>query len=197
MRENGIQGCPVRPRRGGELWYVAAPTDLLRREFRVSTLDSAWMGDMKEIATSEGVLRLAAIEDACSRAIVGYAFGVVANTSLTLRALAMARRRRNPKMGLICHSDRGSQYRSRRYETAVERMGGKSSYSAVGVPHDNACIESFFATLQREVLDDAYYRTRAQAKSAVLKFISYYNTERLHSTLGYRTPTEVQEARAA
>jgi putative transposase len=197
MRENGLQASKVVRHHGGDLWYVAAPTDLLKRKFSVKALDRVWMGDFTDIPTDEGVLKLAAIEDACSRAIVGYAMSSICDTSLALRALSHAKRWRKPRAGLIYHVDRGSQFRSWRHEAAVENMGALSSYSAKGTPHDNACIESFFATLQKELFEDSHFTTKRQARSAVARFIRYYNFDRLHSTLGFNTPAEIQLAKAA
>jgi putative transposase len=156
-------------------------------------LDRTWAADITYIPTRDGWLYLAVVLDLASRRVVGWALRTRLDQSLTLAALDMALTHRRAR-GVLHHSDRGGQYASRAYQDRLARAGCTASMSRVGDCWDNAVVESFFATLTKELLAIAPLATRADASSAVVEFIeSWYNRRRRHSTLGYRTPVEYEQ----
>jgi transposase InsO family protein len=143
----------------------------------------------RHIPTGEGWLYLAVILDLCSRGIVGWAMSERITRPLTLDALGMALGRRRPPQGLLHHSDRGSQYASGDYQTALVREEIVCSMSRRDDCRDNAVAERFFATLKVELVHDALWPTRAAARGAVFEFIEiFYNRHRRHSSLGFLSP---------
>jgi len=180
--------------------------NLLQRNFTVpaqAALDRVWVSDMTYVPTRAGWLFLAIVLDLASRRIVGWAMGETMDVTLPLAALRMALAQRRPAAGLICHSDRGSQYAAGAYRAALHTAGAVASMSRTGDCWDNAVAESFFATLEHELLVDHDWATRTQARHAIFDFIEvWYNRERQHSSLGYVSPVQfeqrfVQSARAA
>lgn len=171
--------------------YPVAP-NLLKQDFTVDKPNAVWVGDITYIGTDEGWLYLTAVEDLFNRKVVGWALDSVMPTKLTKSALSMAIGRRNPSAGLIFHSDRGVQYASFEYEY-LRQHKMIQSMSAKGDCYDNACAESFFATLKKELIHGRKFKTRAEAKRAVINYIeTWYNSRRLHSTLGYMSPNEFE-----
>ena len=163
--------------------------NLLDREFSVDTPNARWAADITYIWTSEGWLYLAVVLDLFSRRIVGWAMGTTLERSLVLAALDMAVTSRQPQAGLLCHSDRGSQYASGDYQQALKNANAVCSMSRKGNCWDNAPTESFFATLKRELVHRRRFATRQEARSAVFAWIeTWYNRKRRHSTLGYLSP---------
>ena len=155
--------------------------------------DVTWAGDITYIPTQEGWLYLAVLLDLASRRVVGWALGTRVDQELTLRALHMALLHRGARDGRH-HSDRGVQYAALAYQRLLAEAGFTASMSRVGNCWDNAVVESFFATLTKELLIDGVFATRAEASRAVFEFIEiWYNRQRRHSTLGYRTPVEFEE----
>jgi putative transposase len=155
--------------------------------------DVTWAGDITYIPTQEGWLYLAVLLDLASRRVVGWALGTRVDQDLTLRALRMALLHRGARDGRH-HSDRGVQYAALAYQRLLAEAGFTASMSRVGNCWDNAVVESFFATLTKELLIDGVFATRAEASRAVFEFIEiWYNRQRRHSTLGYRTPVEFEE----
>ncbi len=145
------------------------------------------------IPTGEGFLYLAAIKDMATRQIVGWSMADHLRAGLCIDALVMALQRCQPARGLIHHSDRGVQYASGPYRDVLERHGITQSMSRRGNCLDNAPMESFFASLKKEHVHQARFRTREAAKAAVFDYIEvFYNRQRLHSALGYRTPAEAR-----
>ena len=199
MRVEGIQGAYVPPkRRSGDgvlgVEGVKAWPDLVRRDFQPDAPNQLWCSDMKQIQTEEGVLHLASVLDCFSRRIVGWAMGAVADAGLVARALEMAVSQRRPGEGLIHHADQGCQYTAVAFGAACRAHGITQSNSRKGTPHDNAVKESFFASLQKERLRRRSFATHEQARSSVFQYIEeFYNRRRLHSTLGYRCPDEVEQ----
>jgi putative transposase len=172
--------------------YPVAP-NLLKQDFTVDKPNAVWVGDITYIGTDEGWLYLAAVEDLFSRKVVGWALDSVMPTKLTKSALSMAIGRRNPSAGLIFHSDRGVQYASFEYQEYLRQHKMIQSMSAKGDCYDNACAESFFATLKKELIHGRKFKTRVEAKRAVINYIeTWYNSRRLHSTLGYMSPNEFE-----
>ena len=167
--------------------------NILDRKFEVDAPDVAWVTDITYVWTSEGWLYLAAILDLFSRRVVGFAMGDRIDRALVLDALCAAVGRRVPNAGLVHHSDRGSQYASNDYQTALDDLGVVCSMSRKGNCWDNAVAESFFATLKTELTYLRRFATRAEAREAIFEFIeTFYNRERRHSTLGYLSPVEYE-----
>jgi len=177
--------------------YPAAP-NLLQRQFSVTTnpqltaRDRVWAADITYIPTHEGWLYLAVVLDLASRRVVGWALRTRLDQELALSALRMAlTQRRVPRAAgaPVHHSDRGVQYASGAYRRLLHEAGFLASMSRVGDCWDNAVVESFFATLTKELLTDGVFATRAGARRALFEFIEiWYNRKRRHSSLGYRTP---------
>ena len=163
--------------------------NLLERQFGSDTPDTRWSSDISYVWTGEGWLYLAVVLDLFSRRIVGWAMGTTLERSLVLSALAMAIQGRQPQAGLLCHSDRGSQYASGDYQKALEKMGAVCSMSRRGNCWDNAPTESFFASLKRECVYRHRFATRVEARGALFHWIEvWYNRKRRHSSLGYVSP---------
>jgi len=194
MRAARIQGVHIRRRRWrkgpGELG--PAP-DRVARRFSTDGPDRVWVTDITFIATDEGWLHLAAIEDLFSRRIVGWSMAPHIRTELVIDALEMAVANRRPSPGLVHHSDQGSQFTSFAFGRRLRDTGILPSMGAVGTAYDNAVAESFFATLKRELVDRRRFATRAEARSAIFEFIEvFYNRQRRHSTIGMISPAEFE-----
>jgi len=160
--------------------------------------DQAWVADLTYIRLPTTFVYLACLLDAWSRRCVGWRLSRTIDTSLPLAVLEQALAARRPGPGLIHHSDRGVQYASAAYTARLGEAGAHSSMSAAGNPYDNAKAESFFKTLKREEVHLNQYRTFAEAEANLDRFIGdVYNTERLHSSLGYRPPIEFEADAAA
>lgn len=168
----------------------------LARRFDVqwhSACDRAWAADITYLWTHEGWLYLAIVLDLASRRVVGWCADRHLDHSLTLRALQMALRHRQPRAGALHHSDRGTQYASVAYQQLLARHGLVCSMSRLGDCWDNAVVESFFATLKTELAVDADWPTRAVACRELGEYIEvWYNCQRRHQTLGYRTPMQYE-----
>lgn len=158
--------------------------------------DQIWVADITYIWTMEGWLYLAVIMDLYSRRIVGWSMSSSINTALVLGAWNMALTHRNPPAGLLFHSDRGVQYASLQYRTALELSRAIASMSRKGNCYDNAVMEAFWSTLKLELIYREEFQTHAQAQSKIFDYIEvFYNRKRLHSSLGYQTPVEFENAR--
>ena len=163
--------------------------NLLARAFTVQTPNARWTTDITYIWTQQGWLYLAVILDLFSRRVVGWAMGSTLERSLVLSALDMALADRRPTAGLLCHSDRGSQYQSGDYQARLKENGVTCSMSRKGNCWDNAPTESFFATLKRELVYRTTFASREAARTAVFEWIeTWYNRKRRHSSLGYLSP---------
>lgn len=171
--------------------------NLLRRDFSASAPNQKWVGDILGIWTDQGWLYLAALLDTYSRLIVGWAMSQYRDEALVTDALRMALLRRNipHDTTLIHHTDRGSQYTADDYLALLKASGIQVSMSDKGDPYDNAMMESCFSTLRAELTDLERFPTRQAAKTAVFDFIEvFYNRQRLHSSLGYRSPAAFETA---
>jgi len=167
--------------------------NLLKRDFSTSRPNEVWLADLTYIWTMEGWLYLAAVLDLFGRRIVGWALDSHIKAELACRALRMAINRRQPDAGLIHHSDRGSQYASKKYQKLLQANQMRPSMSRKGDCWDNAPMESFFHTLKTELIHHRVYQTREQAKREIIEYIEmFYNTRRLHSALDYSTPAEYE-----
>jgi putative transposase len=190
MRSHGIRGrhkrkFVVTTQRNAQ--DLVAP-NVLDRRFEVAELNTVWAGDITYIPTVQGWLFLAVVLDLSSRLIVGYALAEHMRTELAIEALTRACWRRKPGAGFIFHSDQGSQYTSAAYRQTLSEFGGVASMSRKGNCWDNAPSESSFGSLKTERVHGAKYQTIAAAKQDVLDWITWYNTERLHSSLGFVSP---------
>jgi transposase InsO family protein len=169
--------------------------NLLDRQFDPQTPNERWVSDITYIWTDEGWLYLAAVEDLYSRAVVGWSMADTMTSRLAVDALEMAVARRLPGEGLLGHSDRGSQYASDHYQSLLARHGIVCSMSRRGDCWDNAPMESFFASLKKELVHHERYQTRAQAKASIFEYIElFYNPKRRHSSLGYLSPLDYEQS---
>ena len=170
--------------------------NVLGRQFQAQGPNEKWLTDITYIPTREGWLYLAVVEDLYSRMVVGWSMADNLESRLVVDALEMAIQKRLPGEGLLAHSDRGSQYASEHYQRLLARHGIDCSMSGVGQCWDNAPMESFFATLKKELVHHEDYHTRQQARASVFEYIeAFYNPRRLHSSLGYRSPADYEQAR--
>lgn len=194
MREADLRARPRRARRlqttDSKHADPIAP-NLLARRFDVNgvAVNQVWVGDITYLPTREGPVYLAVVLDLGSRRCVGWAMQETMEVDLVLSALRMARAARHPAPGLIFHSDRGSQYASSAYRAELAAHGMQASMSRKGNCYDNAVAESFFSTLEFELLMLTEWRTRDEARTSVFQYIeTWYNRKRRHSTLGYLSP---------
>ncbi len=168
--------------------------NVLNRDFSPSAPNQAWGTDITYLWTQEGWAYLAVVIDLYSRRVVGWSIDRRMKKALVIRALMMAVNLRKPLPGLIHHSDRGSQYASHDYQKLLKQYGIIGSMSRKGNCWDNAPVERFFSSLKREWTGDRWYRTRQEAIADVREYVAvYYNSRRLHSTLGYMTPMNYEK----
>lgn len=167
--------------------------DLVRRNFAAEAANDLWVADITFVPTMAGFIYLAVVLDAWSRRIVGWAFSTNLRTRLVLDALDMAVAARKPN-NVIHHSDKGSQYTSLAFGNRCKEAGVRPSTGSVGGAYDNAMCESFFATLECELLDRRRFQSHTEARMAVFHFIEgFYNPTRRHSGLGYLSPIEYEQ----
>ena len=168
--------------------------DLVDRNFHAEGPNQLWVADITYVPTWAGFLYLAIVLDAFSRRIVGWAMGHDLKAQLVLDALNMALTQRRP-VDVIHHSDQGSQYTSIGFGLRCKEAGVRPSMGSVGDAYDNAMCESFFATLECELLDRRKFPTKAEARMAVFQFIEgWYNPGRRHSALGYQSPINYERS---
>jgi len=194
MRENGLRGVCRRKWTTTTVQDRAAEAapDLVKRVFKAWRPNELWVADITYVPTWEGFLFVAVVLDAWSRRVVGWAFATHSRVELVLKALGMAVRRRQPR-AVIHHSDRGSQYTAVAFGDRCREAGVRPSMGSVGDAYDNAMCESFFATLECELLDRSHFRSPGEAEGAVFEFIEgWYNTRRRHSALNYNSPIEYE-----
>ena len=195
MAKDGLWGRQKRSSRRTTITDPTATviaTDLLRRDFAPEgqALDRKWVGDITYMRTGQGWAYLATVIDLASRRVVGFAVAAHMRTSLIEEAMAMAITSRQPAAGLIFHSDRGSQYTSHSFRQQLDRHGVRQSLSRPRQCWDNAVAESFFATLKTELVYRVPLPTVDAARTAVFEYIEvFYNRRRLHSALGYQSPS--------
>ncbi|MGI5508363.1 IS3 family transposase [Streptomyces sp. CA-106131] len=195
MAELGLAGRKIRRRRGlTRPGRRAAAPDFVRRDFTADAPDQVWAGDMTEIVTSEGKLYLATVIDLFSRRLLGYAMSARHDAELVVASLHMAAATRGGDVkGVIFHSDRGSEYVSRRFKRACRRLGVTQSMGRVGSCFDNAVSEAFNSVLKVEYVHRHTFATRTEARLKIATWITgFYNTHRLHSVCGYRSPIDYE-----
>lgn len=197
MRKNGLTGC-MRGRKKHTTRhdrYATPAPDLLRRNFAAAAPDKVWTADITYVHTQEGFLYLAFILDVYSRRVVGWSMATHLRTELVVDALEMALWRRRPNAGLIHHTDRGAQYTALSFGKRLEEAGIVPSMGRAGSALDNAISESFVASLKTELLYRHRFLTREAARTAVFDYIEgFYNRVRRHSSLGYLSPSDYEQA---
>jgi putative transposase len=197
MRDEQLRGCRPRAFRvttQSTHGYPIAP-NLLARQFAPTAYrerDRVWVGDITYLWTAAGWLYLAVLLDIASRRVIGWCADARLDHSLTLRPLQQALRLRRPRPGLIHHSDRGVQYAATAYRQLLAAHGAVSSMSRTGNCWDNAVAESFFATLKTELVYRVTWPTRAAAQQDLERWITWYNQQRRHASLGFRCPLDYE-----
>ncbi len=170
-------------------------TDLLEQDFAATAPNQKWVSDISYVWTDEGWLYLAVVMDLYSRAIVGWSMNRRMTQQLVCDALTMALFRRHFPKGTIIHSDRGSQYCSKRYQRLIKNNGLRCSMGRKANCYDNAVMESFFHTLKVELVHRERYATRRMATSRIFEYIeTYYNRQRKHSAIGHKIPIQFEQA---
>lgn len=195
MKEAGLVGVSRRKKaRTTRKDAKARPApDLVNRDFEVDGPDRLWVADITYVPTWSGFLYLAVVIDAWSRRVVGWAMAGHLRTELVMQALNMAIWQRRPE-GVIHHSDQGSQYTSVAFGSRCRELGVRPSMGSVGDAYDNALCESFFATLECELIDRSVFRNRIDARLAIFDFIEgWYNPHRRHSAIDYFSPIEYEK----
>jgi transposase InsO family protein len=197
MREHGIRAKAARRlvRTTDSRHGLPVADNLLDRRFGPEGPNRTWSADITYVPTADGWLYLAVVEDLFSRMIVGWSMDATMTSRLVVDALEMAVRRRLPGAGLLAHSDRGSQYASEHYRLLLGKHGITCSMSGVAQCWDNAPVESFFASLKRELVHHERYATREEAKASIFEYVEvFYNRARRHSSLGYLSPEEFERS---
>jgi putative transposase len=196
MRQHGIRalaGRRFRPCTTDSRHDLPIAPNLLKQLFSAALPNTVWLADITYRPTGEGWLYLAAVLDLATRKIVGWSMRDHMRTELTQAALMMATQRQSPGAGLICHSDRGSQYAAEAYRKQLADMKATPSMSRTGCCYDNAPMESFFHTLKVELVHQRRWATRDEARRDLFAYIEgYYNRQRIHSALGYITPEQAE-----
>jgi transposase InsO family protein len=198
MREAGIQGA----KRRGRPWRTTTPDpaahrrpDLVCHDFTASGPDRLWVGDFTYLRSWEGASFFAFVIDAFSRKVLGWQLASHMRTDLVLDALRMALGQREPgaDFELVAHTDRGSQYTCADYTQTLTDHGVLASVGSVGDAYDNAMAESFVDTFKTELIADRIWRSRSQLELAVVEYVSWFNNERLHESLGDVSPAEFED----
>jgi putative transposase len=197
MRQAHIQGA----KRRGKPWRTTTPDpgatrspDLVQRDFTAVRPDALWLADFTYLRCWEGVVFYAFVIDAYSRRVVGWQFANHMRTDLVLDALRMAltRRQAGADLRLVHHSDAGSQYTSYAFNQVLDDHGVLASIGSIGDAYDNSMAESFVDTFKTELIADRVWRTRSQLELAIVEWVAWFNTDRLHESLGDRPPAEVE-----
>ncbi len=197
MRAHGIQGA----KRRGKPWRTTRPDpvahrrpDLVGRQFAAEEPNRLWVGDLSYLRCWEGVVFFAFVIDVHSRRVIGWQLASHMRTDLVLDALRMALGTREPgaDFGLVAHTDRGSQYTSALYTQVLDDHRVLASVGSVGDAYDNALAESFVDSFKTELIADRVWRTRSQLELAVVEYISWFNHDRLHESLGDIPPVEFE-----
>lgn len=198
MRKAGIQGCLRGRKRRTTTRHDKRATpapDLVGRNFTATSPDRLWTADITYVRTQEGFVYLSFVLDVYSRRVVGWSMSDTLRTELVVNALEIALWRRKPSSGLVHHSDRGAQYTALSFGKRLEEAGVVASMGRTGSALDNAISESFVASLKTELLHERSFYTRAAARRAIFDYIeAFYNRQRRHSSLGYLSPSDYEQA---
>jgi transposase InsO family protein len=197
MRQAGLRARAARIYRtspGSHAFFLAVPNWGRRRQ--IHHADQLWVADITYLKVLEHWRYLAVVMDRYTRRIVGWSLGTHKTTRLTLRALDRALTNRQPRPGLVFHSDRGVEYAAYEFRTRLAALGIRQSMNRPGEPTDNAHMESFFHSLKTERLYGCNFATEAELRSALRTYIAFYNQRRLHSALDYRSPADYERAAA-
>ena len=195
MKEADLRGAGRRKRPSTTIQEEGArpAPDLVERDFSAEKPDQLWVADIIYVPTDRGYLYLSVVLDAFSRRVVGWAMADHLQTELVLKALDMAAQQRDPEK-TVHHSDQGSQYTAVGFGQRCKDAGVRPSMGSVGDCYDNAMCESFFATLECELIERKSYATRPEARLSVFDFVEgWYNPHRLHSALDYQSPMSYEE----
>jgi len=188
------KGTRFRYKRYNQNTNAVERPNLLNQMFYAQNRNQIWVGDITYIPTKRGNLYLAVFLDIYSRKVVGWSMDKKMHDTLVMNAFLQAYGKERPAAGLVVHTDQGSQYTSGRFRALLAKHNATHSNSRKGNPYDNAVMESFYRTIKRELIHDSKYETHEQAHSEIFKYIElYYNTSRMHSTLGYLSPTQFEE----
>lgn len=197
MRERGLKSRTVRKFRvqtTDSNHTMPVAENVLNQQFHTTAPNQVWVSDITYIRTREGMLYLASVMDLFSRRIVGWALEPRMTVDLVNKALDSAYKANRPAPGLIHHSDRGSQYASREYQTKLESYGMRCSMSRKGNCYDNACIESYHSLLKRELVYLTRFGSRSEARKEIYWYLEFfYNRKRIHSYLGYMSPVQYEQ----
>ncbi len=202
MRAHGLQGA----KRRGKPWRTTTPDlaamrapDLVDRDFSASRPDELWVADFTYLRCWEGLVFFSFVIDVYSRRVVGWQFSPSMRTDLVLDALRMAltRRRHGADLELVHHSDAGSQYTSFDFQQELDDHNVRQSIGSVGDAYDNALAESFVDTFKTELIADRVWRTRSQLELVIVEWVAWFNSERLHESLGDIPPAELEALYAA
>jgi putative transposase len=198
MKKMGLRGVGKKKFKvttSSENTRFVAP-NLICQDFKTHAPDVLWTSDITYIPTRQGWLYLSMVLDTFSRAIVGWAMGERIDANLVVSSIEMALKTRKPPQGVIFHSDRGSQYGSRKVRSVLKAHGMHQSMSSTGNCYDNAISETFFASLKKELIHRCDFLTRKQAQTATFEYIEvFYNRIRCHSALGYVSPLVYEQER--
>jgi putative transposase len=197
MRDNDVRAKTARTFRNTTDSNHPLPVaeNVLDRQFDAQGPNERWVADITYIPTRAGWLYLAVVEDLYARRVVGWSMAETMTSRLVVDALEMAVSKRLPQEGLLAHADRGSQYAGAHYQQLLGKHGIACSRSGVGQCWDNAPLESFFASLTKELVHHEDYQSRAQARVSSVEYIEmFYNPKRRHSSLGYVSPAEYEQA---
>ena len=194
MHNAGIAGIPG-PRKVKRVKGAPTSDDVVQRTFDRSSLDELWVTDITEHRTREGKVFCCCVLDTCSRRNVGWSIDSCQDTTLVVNALDMAKKQRRTKRGSIVHADHGVHFTSWSFTERIRDAGLMSSFGSVGAAFDNAMMESFWSSMQNELLDRKKWRTRLELTNAIFDYIEvFYNRQRRHSSLDYVSPVEFERS---
>jgi putative transposase len=188
------RGSRYRYKRYNQTTNAVERPNLLNQIFESDGRNKIWVGDITYIPTNKGTLYLAVFMDIYSRKVVGWSMGNRMKDILVMDAFMQAYGKEHPESGLIVHTDQGTQFTGGKFQSLLKKYEAVHSQSRKGNPYDNAVMESFYRTIKRELIQDANYESPEQAQKEIFKYIEmYYNTKRMHSSLGYLSPSQYEE----
>lgn len=188
------RGTRYRYKRYNQKSSAVERPNLLNQLFKTDDKNKIWVGDITYVPTKKGLLYLAVFLDIYSRKIAGWSMSRKMKDTLVTDAFLQAYGRERPPKGLVVHTDQGAQFTGSNFQALLRSHGAVSSVSRKGNPYDNAMMESFYKTIKRELIQDAHFETPEQAQQEIFKYIElYYNTRRMHSSLGYLSPTQFEQ----